>query len=231
MNIYDISMKISDEMMTYKNSDDKKIKLTNTKNHKEHGIYESRLDMDLHTGTHIDAPLHIIENGEKIENMMLSKLITKCKVLDFTNIKESISKDELKTKNIEEGDFILLKTKNSLSDEFNKDFVYLDKVGAKYLAKLNIKGVGIDALGIERSQVGHETHKILMEKNIYIIEGLRLEYIKEDEYVLIALPLKIENAEASPCRAILMDGYIDKIKIKAKDSIEKEKIDKECKCE
>ncbi|MGB3368830.1 MAG: cyclase family protein [Acidaminobacteraceae bacterium] len=230
MNIYDVSMKISDEMMVYKNRDEKRIKLTNTKNHSKDGIYESRLDMDLHTGTHIDAPLHILENGEKIENMMLSKLITKCKVLDFTYVKESISKDELKTKNIVEGDFILLKTKNSLTDDFNKDFVYLDKVGAKYLAKLNIKGVGIDALGIERSQAGHETHKFLMNNDIYIIEGLRLEYINEDEYVLIALPLKIENAEASPCRAVLMDGDIDKIKIKAKDSIEKLKNDSKCKC-
>lgn len=230
MNIYDISMKISEEMTVYKNREEKKVKLTNTKNHSNDGIYESRLNIDLHTGTHIDAPLHILEDGKKIENMMLSKLITKCKVLDFTYVKESISKDELKTKNIEEGDFILLKTKNSLTDDFNNEFVYLDKVGAKYLSKLNIKGVGIDALGIERSQPGHETHKLLMENDIYIIEGLRLEYINEDEYVLIALPLNIENAEASPCRAILMDGDIDKIKIKAKDSIEKQKNETNCEC-
>lgn len=230
MNIYDISMKISEDMMVYKNKEEKKVKLKNTKNHNEDGIYESRIDLDLHTGTHIDAPLHIIKDGEKIENMMLSKLITKCKVFDFTNVKESISKDELKTKDIKEGDFILLRTKNSLSNEFHKDYVYLDKVGAKYLAKLNIKGVGIDALGIERSQPDHDTHKILMNSGIYIIEGLRLEYIHEDEYVLIALPLNIENAEASPCRAILMDGDIDKIKIKAKDSIEKQKVDESCKC-
>ena len=230
MNIYDISMSINPNMMVYKNREEKKVKIKNTKNHKDHWIYESRIDMDLHTGTHIDAPLHILNDGKKIDELSLSKLVTRCRVLDFTNVKESISKDDLKSKDIKEGDFILLKTKNSLSDEFNENFVYLDKVGAKYLAKIKVKGVGIDALGIERSQKDHETHKMLMENNIYIIEGLRLEEINEDNYILIALPLKISGAEASPCRAILMDGDIDKIRIEPKDSIEKEKITENCKC-
>lgn len=221
MNIYDISMKITKDDVVA--ASDKKAP--------DHYIEDAssligRIDLDLHTGTHITSPAHILENGGSIEDIQLSKLITKCKVLDFTNIKESISKDELKTKNIEKGDFVLLKTKNSLSTIPNPDFIYLDKVGAKYLAKIGVIGVGIDAVKIERDQRSNETYKMLYENGIYVIEGLRLQFIKEEEYILIAVPLNIENAEASPVRAVLIDGLIDKLRLKPKDSIEEEKEEK-----
>lgn len=225
MNIYDISMKIK--------SSDAEVK-TEEKKAPEHYNKDaisliSSIDLNLHHGTHVTSPGYILENGGSIEEMLLSKLITKCKVLDFTNIKESISKDELKAKNIEKGDFILLKTKNSLSESPNPDFVYLDKVGAKYLAKIGVIGVGIDAVKIERDQRSNETYKMLYENGIYVIEGLRLQFIKEEEYILVAVPLNIENAQASPVRAVLIDGLIDKLKLKPKDSIEEDKEDK-CNC-
>lgn len=90
--------------------------------------------------------------------------------------------------------------------EFNFEFVYLDKSGAAYLKETGIRGVGIDTLGIERAQPNHETHKVLLNQNIIIIEGLRLEDIKEGEYTLYVLPLKIKNTEAAPSRAILIEN-------------------------
>ena len=66
-----------------------------------------------------------------------------------------------------------------------------------------IKGVGIDALGIERNQT--PTHKLLLGAGIIIIEGLRLKDVPEGEYFLIALPLKIKDVEAAPTRAILVE--------------------------
>ena len=65
--------------------------------------------------------------------------------------------------------------------------------------------MGIDALGVERGQPGHETHLALMNVHAHIIEGLRLADVKEGRYELIALPLTIAGAEAAPVKAILIE--------------------------
>ena len=60
-------------------------------------------------------------------------------------------------------------------------------------------------MGIERSQEGFPTHRSLLSNGIVILEGLRLKDIAEGDYILISLPLKIENVEAAPCRAVLLE--------------------------
>lgn len=122
----------------------------------------------------------------------------------MTHVNGGIGKEDLQGKNFKDGDFLLLKTKNSFSEEFQGDFVFLDKSGAQYLTERDIKGVGIDALGIERNQPGHETHMILMSSGAVIIEGLRLKDINEGEYKLCALPVKIKGADGSPARVALI---------------------------
>ena len=97
-----------------------------------------------------------------------------------------------------------MKTKNSWDDQFQSDFIYLDKSGAEFLEENNVLGVGIDALGIERNQPYHETHKILLSRHIPILEGLRLKEVPAGEYILHALPLKIAGVEAAPTRAVLI---------------------------
>ncbi|HHU55591.1 MAG TPA: cyclase family protein [Acholeplasmataceae bacterium] len=205
MKIYDISMAINENMIVYKNKEEKKPKIINRANHNTSTYHESSIVLDLHTGTHIDAPLHMIKDGNMINDYSLSSFITPCYVIDFTNLEDKISEKDLKLKNIKVNDFVLLKTKNSFNESFDFNFVYLDEEGARYLKSLNIKGVGIDALGIERNQENHPTHKILLSNNIIIIEGLKLDNVPEGKYQLIALPLKIDGVEASPTRAILIE--------------------------
>ena len=203
MKIYDISMNIHYNMTVYKNKEEKRPVLKTIQDFSTGTAYESKITMDMHTGTHVDAPLHMIEDGNTIDKIDLNTVVTKCKVLDLTNINDKIRKEDLIDKNIENGDFIIFKTKNSYTEEFDYDFVFLEKSGAEYLKDKGIIGVGIDSLGIERSQPNHETHKIY-EKGITIIEGLRLKEIEEGEYILCAPPIKINNAEAAPTRALLI---------------------------
>lgn len=197
-------MNIEEEMMVYKNKKEKRPKITVPRDHSNSSVYESMLTMELHTGTHIDAPLHIIENGATIDGYDVKNFVQKCKVLDFTKEEKEITKEVLQQKKIQKGDFILLKTRNSFVDEFDFEFVYLEKSGAAYLKEQKIIGVGTDALGIERSQPDHETHKILLNAGVIIIEGLRLKDVEEGEYMLYAPPLKIKGVEASPTRALLI---------------------------
>lgn len=206
MKIHDISVTISEDMVVYKNKDEKKPKISVTRDFDTSDGYESKIEMDMHTGTHLDMPLHVIKDGKTLDYLDLKKVVTKSKVIDFTDLEFMITKEDLENKKIEEGDFIILKTRNSFSKEFDFDFVYLEKSGARYLAEMNVKGVGIDSLGIERGQENHETHNILLEKEIVIIEGLNLKDVKEGEYFLVAAPLKIKGAEASPLRALLIEN-------------------------
>lgn len=204
MKIIDISMSISEKMTVYKNREEKKPKFIPMKTYQNSDFYESRIDMDLHTGTHVDAPLHMIENGQTMEMLPLDTWHGNARVLDLTHVAGGIQSSDLIPFGIEQGQIVLFKTRNSFENAFNAEFIYLAADGAEYLAKLGIKGVGIDALGIERSQPGHETHKALFEKDIFILEGLKLDHVAEGPYYLMALPIKIEGVEASPVRAVLM---------------------------
>ncbi|WP_105615724.1 cyclase family protein [Vallitalea okinawensis] len=205
MNIYDISMTVQEEMMVYKNKEEKKPKFINRANHDNGKHYESTIQVDLHTGTHMDAPLHMLKDGATIDETTLEKCMGPCKVLDLTQIEDHISKEDLINKDIVAGDRILLKTKNSNDDTFNMDFIYVDHTAANYLVEKQIMLVGIDSLGIERSQSDYATHRQILGAGIPIVEGLRLKNIREGIYEFIGLPLKLKGLEGSPIRAILKE--------------------------
>jgi len=204
LEILDISMEISDKMPVWKNKTNKNPKSIITAQYRKGKVNESRINMDLHTGTHVDAHFHMLDNGRKINEISLNKFIGECIVLDFTTIKEKITIKELKNKNIKNNDIVLLKTRKKSMKKFDFNYTYLEKSGAKFLATKNIKSVGIDGLGVEINQPGYPTHKHLLNKNISIIEGLDLSKIKPGRYFFIGLPLKIKDGDASPIRAVLV---------------------------
>ena len=205
MKIYDVTAPIFNGMPVYKNKPEKQPRIeTNTNGH----VTESRLSMDVHTGTHVDAPLHMINDGETIETIDIEKLVRPVKVFDVTEVDEKISLKDIEGLEIEENDFILFKTKNSWDTEFNFEFIYVSEDAAAYLADKKISGVGIDALGIERAQEGHPTHRSLMGSGVIIMEGLQLKDIKAGQYFMVAAPLKIQNTDASPARVLLFDEMI-----------------------
>lgn len=204
LQIFDISMPISYSMPVYKGREYKRPIISIDGDFSTGSAYETRLELNLHTGTHLDTPKHMIPSGYTLEDLDISKVITGCKVFDLSNVEDKITDKDLMALDMKEGDFILLKTKNSFEDILEKNFIYLDKSGAEYLAKLKIKGVGIDSLGIERDQPGHETHISLFNADIMILEGIVLKDIEEGEYLLNAAPIFIPGAEAAPVRAYLL---------------------------
>jgi arylformamidase len=208
MIIYDISMTIEKSMGVYKNIEDKRPVIRFDRKIPKDSINESSMCMNLHTGTHIDAPYHVDDLGATIDAIDLNKLITKCRVLDLTKIVDGIAKEDLLDQNIQTGEFLLLKTRNSFTEEFEPDFIYVEKSGAEFLAEKEIIGVAIDSFGIERAQPDHETHKILFNKGITIIEGVRLKEIGAGEYFMCALPLKIKGVDGAPARIVLIKDLI-----------------------
>lgn len=207
--VYDISMPVYHGMPVYKNKPEKQPEFETTADFASHGIHETRIHMDVHAGTHVDAPLHMLESGETMESIALEKLIRPCRVIDLTNVSDRIHSRDLIPHEIQSGEFLLLKTRNSFraeSEGFDAEFVFVSEDAASYLAKVKVAGVGIDALGIERSQTGHPTHKALFAAGAVIMEGLRLSDVPEGKYLLVAAPLNLVGTDAAPARAVLLSG-------------------------
>lgn len=204
MNIIDITKLICEEMIVYKNKPSKQIKRSIVMDYQHGSYYESRIDLDMHCGTHIDAPLHMLEGGSTVERLDLSKYIGTCKVYDLTPITQYITKKDVEGLDIQQNDIIVLKTKNSYDTEYNAQFIYLEEDAAQFLVDRKIKCLGMDAMSIERDKPNHETHKILLSHDIGVIEDLQLKDVDEGEYFLSCLPLRIKASEASPVRAVLI---------------------------
>lgn len=202
--IYDISMQLHEDIPVYGNNPIKKVHITKDFLVSTHGYEESHLNMNLHNGTHIDAPRHMIDRGETTEIYPLEVFFGSATLVDMMHVKDRITAEDLRGLSFKANDFVLFKTTNSLEDFFNPSFVFLAEDAAKLLANAGVRGVGVDGLGVERGQAGHPTHLTLMEKRIVILEGLRLAHVPAGEYVISAFPIAIKEVDASPVRAVLI---------------------------
>jgi arylformamidase len=175
----------------------------------EHGDVAnvSEISMGAHTGTHMDGPIHFVQEGRGLDEMPLTASIGRARVIEIRD-PESIKPDELHPHGLRRGERILFKTQNSArrwsTEDFMKDFVYVSQEAARYLADRGIRTVGVDYLSVGGFRKdGEETHRALLEAGIWVIEGLDLSEVEAGEYELICLPVKIEQSDGAPARAIL----------------------------
>ena len=167
----------------------------------------SKLSFGAHTGTHMDAPVHWIEGAPSIDTMPLDATIGRARVLEIAD-PVSVKRAELEPHNLQAGERILLKTRNSArawaSDAFVEDFVFISHEAAQYLAERRVRTVGVDYLSVGGFTVdGPETHRALLTAGIWIIEGLNLAQATPGDYELICLPIKIRGGDGAPSRALL----------------------------
>jgi len=163
--------------------------------------------MGSHTATHMDAPFHFLPQGKGLHEMPFHAAIGRARVIEIRD-PESIKPGELRPHNIRQGERLLFKTKNSThcwkTDTFVEDFVYISQEAARYLASVGVQTVGIDYLSVGGyTKDGVETHRALLEADIWIIEGLDLSQVEPGMYELICLPLRIDSSDGAPARAIL----------------------------
>lgn len=169
----------------------------------------SRIEMNSHDGTHIDAPLHFIYGGNTIDNMPLDTTVGPARVIEIKD-RVSIKVTELEPYNIQPGERIVFKTKNSPKAYEKKDdpgrYIYIDTGAARYLADRNVRMVGMDYITIGNNDDPKnlkDTHDILLGNGVYIIEGLDLTGVEAGDYELVCLPLRLHKGDAAPCRAML----------------------------
>ena len=207
MKIFDISWPLFNGMTAYKDRSVVEIRATKTFEH-DH-VRESLITLGSHSGTHIDAPAHFLKDGKSLEEINPLVCVGPATVIDMTHIERCISVVDLQAITLEPRRIVLFKTKNSerrVDERFDHEFIYVDATAANWLVEKHVQAVGIDYLGIERAQPKHETHCILLEHEIAIIEGLRLGHVPAGNYFLWCLPLNIPGIDAVPARAVLIEG-------------------------
>lgn len=174
---------------------------------------QTEINMDLHTGTHIDAPLHRIGGGATIDKLELKTMMGQAFVAYLLKV-ETITAEILENINLPKGiSRLLFKTSNSKfwakkEKKFQKKFIALTPDGAQWLADHDIRLVGNDYLSVgifsDTGKDQAEVHRILLKKGIILLEGLNLSEVGQGVYQLICLPLKLVGTEAAPVRAVLI---------------------------
>lgn len=203
--IYDISVDIRKGMPVYPKDPRFRVRQIRTHEKDHHELH--KLMMSNHAGTHVDAPAHFVPGGMTITDLPLEMLNGRARVVEIHNT-EKIDVPELQ-QSVHTEDFrILFKTKNSLlwgkRKKFKKDAIYMTPEGAQYLVENGIKLIGFDYLSIDRfGDEEFKVHRILLENQVILVEGLNLAEVDADFYDLSCLPLKLTGLDAAPARAIL----------------------------
>lgn len=176
------------------------------------GFAVSRLILGSHTGTHVDAPSHVLETGLPIDKLELENMMGTAIVLDFSSLKGALTTDvlekTLKSTDVSDNvSIILLKTANSSKTQKDEglESLYLDESAALWIVENRFKVVGIDSFSVDN--LNSETlpaHHILLSSDVNIVECLELSSVDPGIYFFLCLPLKIEGCDGAPARALLI---------------------------
>jgi arylformamidase len=167
----------------------------------------SSITTTVHLGAHADAPSHYHVQGQTIEKRSLGPYMGLCQLIRIENLKsgERVMPEHLGNMSIA-APRILIDTKSFPNPEnWNSEFNSFSPELLEFLSAKGVKLVGIDTPSVDpESSKALESHQVLYAKNLSVLEGLLLKDVPEGVYTLIALPLPIENGDASPVRAILL---------------------------
>jgi arylformamidase len=161
----------------------------------------SRLAFGVHTGTHVDAPVHFVEGGAAAETLPLDVLAGPARVVDATHVAERLDADAVA--GLELAERTLIKTRNSRLwelDTFAEEFVSFTGDGATVLVRRGVRLVGIDYLSIG----DEEAHQVLLSAGVVVVEGLDLRRVEPGPYGLVCAPLKLVGSDGAPARALLV---------------------------
>ena len=167
----------------------------------------SLLTMGSHTGTHVDAPYHFIDDGPRLGEVALDRMVGEALVADLRG-RAAVDADALGRTALRQGDILLCLTDNSArwaAADFQRDFTYLTPDAAALLVERGVRAVGIDYLSIEQfGSSDFAVHHRLLGAGVFIIEGLDLRGVEPGRYTLVCLPLKFPDLDGAPARAVLL---------------------------
>jgi arylformamidase len=209
MKIYDITLPVSPDMPVWPGDPPVVLEQVSSMDAGAHDNV-SRLACGVHTGTHVDAPHHFMNDHRTVESLSLDVLVGPAQVVQIPNEAFVVTADVLEKAAIPSGTLrLLLKTRNSQLWErgtkvFFPGFVGISADGADWLLKYGLKLIGIDYLSIAPYKQSGPTHRILFEAGITIVEGMDLSAVPAGTYELYCLPLKLVGSDGAPARVIVV---------------------------
>ena len=199
MKIYDISQEVFSCQVYPGDPKPEKKTLNSIKNGDLYNL--TSFCMCAHNGTHIDAPFHFINNGKTVDKISLDAVIGMSYVAEHHGVLTGIDAANILSKakklNEESSKRILIKGDAEVSLE-----------AAKIFATSNILLLGNESQTVGPENAPMEVHLELLGANVILLEGIRLNEITEGVYFLNAVPLNLQGADGSPCRAILISSDI-----------------------
>ena len=167
----------------------------------------SAITLSPHLGSHADAPLHYDPSGAAIGQVDLQTFIGPCRVIHAIGVGPLINLKHLahKLENLPER--VLVRTYVKFpAQEFDSQLTAFAPQTLTALAELGVKLIGIDSASIDPADSKTlDSHQVIRQRNMRVLENLQLDFVEEGDYELIALPLKLMRADASPVRAILRE--------------------------
>ena len=202
--IYDASLIIDEDTIVYPGTP--KVSIERHSSIPKDTVNDSIITFGSHTGTHIDSPLHISNNGKDASQIDTASFYGQCRVFDLTHIKLEIHEEDLEGYDLKEGEIVILKTQNSSRGytKFRKDYVHVKLDAAQYLIKMGIKTLGVDHLSVKKFGSDDEVHELLIN-NLTLFEGLNLSDVPSGKYLFVGLPLRVV-CDGAPARVLLIES-------------------------
>lgn len=155
----------------------------------------TKLEMSLHSGTHLEAPFHYLNNGRTVNEIPLTAFVGECAVINCGGLANDLTGADVEDLVAPGVKKVLFKTLGGCR---------LSRSAAFALIHAGVELVGIDAPSVATEDDEETVHRELMMAGVVLLEGLTLRHVQSGKYTLVALPLRIDGVEAAPCRAVLL---------------------------
>ncbi|MBD3220865.1 cyclase family protein [bacterium] len=176
---------------------------------REDGHLEHAIALHTHVGTHVDAPAHLLEDGDTLDGVALERFAGRAIVVDARSASDGrITQDRIAAERtrLVDVDIVLLWTGWSArwgTPGYLEGFPCLDEAAARWLVDRGVRGLGVDTISVDPMAADPlAVHHALLDRGAIIIENLTgLDVLPRDPFLFVALPLKIAGGDGSPVRA------------------------------
>ena len=211
MKIIDLTHSITNDMTVYPGGPKPQNKIVS--NVTDNGYKETEIHIHSHNGTHMDSPNHVFEDGISLDKIDVINFVGTASLIDCSSLEEGgiITYDfiEKNKEAIDNSEFIVFRTDWSKywnTDKYLGNYPVISDEVVDFILTSNKKGIAFDTISVDPIDASVlAKHNRILENNILIFENLtNLDLIDSDTFVFCALPLKFENSDGAPIRAIAM---------------------------
>ena len=208
MRVIDLSWPLKDRMMVFPGDIPPSVRKGATM--EENGWRTTLLSFSSHTGTHMDAPSHMIKDGKNLDQMPNETFFGFGLVVDVRGCagrRIELADIKVTSSQLAGADFLLFRTGWSEkwnTEKYLTDFPVLSPLSAEWLSEKKLKGVGFDAVSVDPVDApSSDIHRILLSKGLVILENLRnLDKVGYDPFCMAALPLSLEDQDGGTARVM-----------------------------